>query len=142
MTTSITISLTAVIKEILAQSALRHVLRNDVPGLLCRDQEPALRKLLDGVLARIILQLGIDSYDDMPPDSDLFHFEIPAVLSNASLFRALIEQAAANHVLATAYASADPAASAHFTRMGEASEKVASQMLAAAVPAFIIPHSL
>lgn len=142
MKTSIAISYSAVINEILAQSALRHMLRNDVPGLLCRDQEPALRRLLESVLARIVLEIGIDSYEELPPDSDIFHIEFDGSLPNPSLFRALIEQAAAYTVLATAYASPDPAAAAHFTRMSEASAKVARQILLASAPVSITPHSL
>lgn len=140
MKTSIAISYSAVIKEILAQSALRHVLRNDVPGLLCRDQEPALRRLLESVLARIVLEIGIDSYEELPPDSDIFQIELDGTLSNPSLFRALLEQSAAYAVLSTAYASPDPAAASHFSRMSEASAKVARQILLASSSASITRH--
>lgn len=141
MTTSISICYSAVIKEILAQSALRHVLRNDVPGLLCRDQEPALRQLLESVLARIVLEAGIDSYEEQPSDPDIFHIELQGSLPNPSLFRALIEQAAAYSVMASAYASADPKAASHYSRMSDASAKVARQILLASSPASITPQA-
>ena len=137
MKTSIAISVSAIVGNLLAETALRHHLSPDRPPLLTRDQTAALRRLAASETAAIAAAVGA-SVNPPDDDSDIIALEVavPASASPATL-RALVEKTIGARITATAYAGTD-------SRTAAASRATATESLGAmrallSAPAAISP---
>lgn len=117
---TISISIHAILSQVLAQSALRSLSDGQHPPMLNPDQSPALRALVRGAFARVCLHMGpaltdcnADLTDD--PDSDLLQIETDdRRTGNPVALRLLIEHAIGSHVLSEIYAGTSDDASTLF----------------------------
>jgi len=118
MNISIALSVDSIIKNLLAQSALRHYMNDTRPGLLTCDQAPALRRLIRTRIADVALNLGAE-VADMDSESDTVAMALitPAGVAAPSL-RAMIEQTVGAGVAAAAYSAVDPTIAGFYTSLG------------------------
>lgn len=106
MQTSIALSIPKIIENIMAHSAMRHILDPQRPPLLTPDHRPALELFIEEVLSSLAMTLraGLKSDDDIT----VLAFELPEE-NSPSAIRAAIEFAVASAVLSQAYRGTDRA---------------------------------
>lgn len=105
----ISLSLTAICREILAESALRHHLMPETPAPLTADSTDALRILVEAAFASLCVDLApliIES--SVSDDGEILRLTFQGDPACASELRRSIEHLMALRVMSRAYASADP----------------------------------
>lgn len=146
------LSINAILTQVLAETALRHLLHHDRPALLTADHREALATLARATFGMICLALipaitdcslgkDTDTAADISPDHDLLQADIntPAHVNPVAL-RLLLEHAIASHILAEAYAGSDTHLSATFAREYDTALQRARTTLTLGTPrASIIP---
>lgn len=110
---TISLSIDAICAEILAESAMRHYLRNDRPEPLTPDRREALRQLITGTFASTALEMHpyVTEAIEMT-DGDTLHLEIRSDPDAAPQIRRSIEHIIALRVMARVYAAVDASLSA------------------------------
>lgn len=144
---TISISIHAILSQVLAQSALRSLSDGQRPPMLNPDQSPALRALARGAFARVCLQMGpaindcnIDNLDNTDnSDADLLQIETDDRRTvNPVALRLLIEHAIGAHILSEIYAGVNDEASALFSDDFEASLRALRTHTRLPVPSSLI----
>lgn len=105
---TISLSLSAICAEILAESALRHHLQPSTPAPLTSDSTDALRTLITAAFASICTDLGpLAVSADISSGGELLQLTIDGNPQSAQQLRLAIEHLLALRVMTRAYASAD-----------------------------------
>ncbi len=106
---TISLSLTAICREILAESALRHHLQPDTPAPLTSDSTDALRILVEAAFASLCVDLAplIES-SSISDDGEILTLIFSGDPGCATELRRAIEHLMALRVMSRAYSSADP----------------------------------
>lgn len=110
---TISLSLTAICREILAESALRHHLQPDTPAPLTSDATDALRILIHSAFASLCIDISplIESAS-VSDDGEILTLTFCGDSACAAELRRSIEHLMALRVMSRAYSSADPSLAA------------------------------
>lgn len=119
---TLSVSISAVTAQVLAQAALRYHAGRPQPGLLSDDRAPAIECLIRAAAAMVCTAMmpeiiGCPDFETSPGDSgsDLMQFELRDTCgANPVALRLLTEHALYAHTLAEIYAGTDEEASATF----------------------------
>lgn len=130
--TTIALSITTIVDNLLARTALRHLLDSARPPLLTRDQTPALSRLIRQRFASIVASIEGCHIKLPATDDDILAFESRVV--EPLRLMALVEQAVTDSVLACAYQGIDAGYSATLEQQSERSVGLAAELLTSSEP--------
>lgn len=138
--TSVALSISSVVNDILAQTALRHYLRQSPPPLLTQDRKPAIQRLCINELSSIAAEINAHLAESDP--------DIPVLLvglpqdADIATFRKSVERAVAASVIAQAYIGIDDPMAEYYITVYHETYAIIRAITSRAKPALIRPWTI